>query len=270
VQADGRLAIKEKVTTTDGALQVFREPDLESTVIAHVPKGVELQLGAATVFEGCEWIEATFEENVGYVLGLHAHAHTTFDYDPLPPKAVAGKLWACPTCNQLVTDPLRDPRKRLHCRAGHRVHSTRGPSADFSRYNFDGLVSFLLGGACYFPTYYVPLCFAGLFDRLLGKQIFPDFYVASLHIVAWGVVILRLLMIGAAVDVLRKGLVYARQSQPTKCLGLESIFQGLTFLTGFLLTGFFLLQTNLGAVSQRLDITLYRIALSFYDLQLWR
>jgi hypothetical protein len=70
--------MRQKVTTIDNALQVYREPDLASSPIAQVSKGIELQLGAATVHEGREWMEATLEDGrAGYVLGPNARSHTT-------------------------------------------------------------------------------------------------------------------------------------------------------------------------------------------------
>lgn len=156
---------QEKVMTTVDGLQVYRERDLNSTVIAHIPKGVELQLGTATVFEECEWIEVTFQDSVGYVFGFHARTHTTFEYDVVP--ATVGKLWACPTCNTIVTDPLRDSSKHFYCRAGHRAYRTQGPSADFSRYISDFIALLLIGGAGYLATYYVPQVCNNLLDNYL-------------------------------------------------------------------------------------------------------
>ncbi len=67
----------QRVTTTDGQLQVYRQRDLASA-IAHVPKGVGLRLSDSTVFEEREWMEATLEDGtVGYVLGPAARSHTT-------------------------------------------------------------------------------------------------------------------------------------------------------------------------------------------------
>jgi hypothetical protein len=59
--------MRQNVTTIDNALQVYREPDLASAAIAQVSKGIELQLEAATVHEGREWMEATLEDGrAGY------------------------------------------------------------------------------------------------------------------------------------------------------------------------------------------------------------
>jgi hypothetical protein len=66
----------EKVTTIDDTLEIYQEPSLDSTVITKVPSGVELQLGATTVIEGREWVEAVLDGNRGYVIGPNARGHT--------------------------------------------------------------------------------------------------------------------------------------------------------------------------------------------------
>jgi hypothetical protein len=72
-----------KVTTTDGMLQVYRDRDLSSSIVATLPRGVDIQLGDKTLYEGREWMEATLEDgSVGHVLAPSARSHTTFD--PIP------------------------------------------------------------------------------------------------------------------------------------------------------------------------------------------
>lgn len=68
----------QKVTTTDDMLRVYQDRDLSSTVIVQASKGLDIRLGAATVHEGREWIEATVEDgSAGYILGPSARSHTT-------------------------------------------------------------------------------------------------------------------------------------------------------------------------------------------------
>ena len=67
----------QKVTTTDDMLQVYQDRDVSSRVIVQARRGAEIHLGAATVHEGREWMEAIIEDNVGYVLGPSARGHTT-------------------------------------------------------------------------------------------------------------------------------------------------------------------------------------------------
>lgn len=77
----------QRVVTTDDNLQLHEERDLNSAAI-NLKKGVELQLDAATVFEGREWMEATFKDGVGYVLGPAARGHTTLMGDTTPAEVV--------------------------------------------------------------------------------------------------------------------------------------------------------------------------------------
>src|SRR5689334_14985202 len=83
--------MSQRVTAIDDALQIYSDRDLNSTVIAHVHKGVEIQLGSITSFEGRQWIEANMEDKVGYVLGPSARGHTTFESVPVPLKEEPGQ-----------------------------------------------------------------------------------------------------------------------------------------------------------------------------------
>src|SRR5262249_40670446 len=66
--------------------------DLSSSVIATLPKGSSIQLGALEESGGQEWIEATLEEGrIGYVLGPSALGHTT-PGATLSPISSIGKL----------------------------------------------------------------------------------------------------------------------------------------------------------------------------------
>ena len=50
----------QRVTTTDGQLQVYRQRDLASTIV-HVPKGVGVKLGDSSVVEEREWMESEIQ-----------------------------------------------------------------------------------------------------------------------------------------------------------------------------------------------------------------
>jgi hypothetical protein len=65
------------VTTTDDDLTLYKERDLSSSVIARVSKGRKIQLGAPELIDGREWMAATLDNSVGYVLGPSARGHTT-------------------------------------------------------------------------------------------------------------------------------------------------------------------------------------------------
>lgn len=68
----------QKVTATDDLLEVYQDRDLGSRVIAQLTKGLEIQLGEASVHEGREWIEVTLQNgSAGFVLGPGARGHTT-------------------------------------------------------------------------------------------------------------------------------------------------------------------------------------------------
>jgi hypothetical protein len=99
---------KQKVTTTDDTLRIYRDRDLNSSVIAPVAKGVAVQLEAATIYEGREWMRATLEDGtVGYVLGSSARGHTTLDgrssFSPVqqfPPFQERSSSYTLPTVAQ--------------------------------------------------------------------------------------------------------------------------------------------------------------------------
>jgi len=77
-----------RVTTTDDMLQVYQDRDLSMNAVAQLSKGSEIQLGAATMHEGREWMEAILEDGrVGYVLGPSARGHTTLGGTPLLAKS---------------------------------------------------------------------------------------------------------------------------------------------------------------------------------------
>ena len=67
----------ETVKTLDNGLKVYMEPDLGSQIIAELTEGAEVQLGACTISDGREWLEATVGGALGYVLAPSARGHTT-------------------------------------------------------------------------------------------------------------------------------------------------------------------------------------------------
>ena len=84
------MATGQKVTITDGTLQVYQARNLSSAVIISLARGQELQLGAAEILEGREWVEAYLEDGgIGYVLGPSVRSHTTLGATSSPRKLVA-------------------------------------------------------------------------------------------------------------------------------------------------------------------------------------
>jgi hypothetical protein len=95
----------QKITATDDVLQVYEHQDLDSRVIAQANKGLEIELGEATVHEGREWIEASLEDGTrGYVLGASARGHTTLGGTQLAsttsavPRTITSSEGRCPNC----------------------------------------------------------------------------------------------------------------------------------------------------------------------------
>lgn len=66
-----------RIRTTDNAVRILQAHDLNSTVVAELPGGTEVQLGAASEIDGREWLEATLQDgSSGYVLGPIARGHS--------------------------------------------------------------------------------------------------------------------------------------------------------------------------------------------------
>ncbi len=183
---------------------------------------------------------------------------------PVDVAAETGKIWVCPECNQIVTDPPLDASKHRHCPEGHRVWAIRDPSTGSSRYIRAVGGALLIGAACYIATYCIPWMLHDIFS----SPMYPEFSDSLFHIVAWGAVILRSIALLGVFSAFRQGLVQARRSEPTRFLGLDSFLGTLGALSGFLLTGFLLLLANAGVVSQPF-VDLYRLWLAVYGLQLW-
>jgi hypothetical protein len=74
------------VKTTDDALQIYQDRDFGSPVVANLQKDVEIQLGAQSIHEGRQWIEASLTGGgvSGYVLGPSARGHTTLGVNEKP------------------------------------------------------------------------------------------------------------------------------------------------------------------------------------------
>jgi hypothetical protein len=65
-------------TTTDGTLQIFAACDLDSSALARIPNGVEVELGDTITVEGREWIQARLKDGTaGFVLAPSARGHTS-------------------------------------------------------------------------------------------------------------------------------------------------------------------------------------------------
>jgi hypothetical protein len=116
------------VTTTDSALEIYADRNLNSAVFARIPTGVEVELGETTLFEDREWIQARLKDRTaGYVLAPSARGHTTFGR-ALPPISehpnLAGRvapkqretdpnaeLWNCSNCNSPATEKVIASRR---------------------------------------------------------------------------------------------------------------------------------------------------------------
>jgi uncharacterized protein (UPF0335 family) len=100
---------RQKVTVTDGTLQVYQARDFSSTVILQLARGSEIELGASQIFDGREWIEANLGNgSVGYVLGPSVRSHTNLGKRALPtrppatpaPRAASRAVEALPSHGQ--------------------------------------------------------------------------------------------------------------------------------------------------------------------------
>src|ERR1022692_3904464 len=66
------------VNTIDDFLQILADRDVNSEVLASLPKGAAVELGEASQFDGREWMQATVKEGTsGFVLAPSARGHTT-------------------------------------------------------------------------------------------------------------------------------------------------------------------------------------------------
>jgi hypothetical protein len=66
------------VTSTDDGLQIFAARDLDSNVLARIPKDVEVELGDTSIVEGREWFQATLKDGTsGFVLAPSARGRTS-------------------------------------------------------------------------------------------------------------------------------------------------------------------------------------------------
>jgi hypothetical protein len=68
--------INKKVKTLDDAVVIYAGCDLKSAVVASPSQGTEIDLGAALMVEGREWVEATLPGGErGYALGPNVRSH---------------------------------------------------------------------------------------------------------------------------------------------------------------------------------------------------
>lgn len=95
-----------KAITIDSTLRLYRERDPDSSVVAQLPKGAAIELGSATVVEGREWIEATVEDKVGYVLGPSVRGHTTLTTLPETGEPLRDALTRKDRLDSSKQDPL--------------------------------------------------------------------------------------------------------------------------------------------------------------------
>lgn len=87
------MSTRQKVTTTDDTLQIYRCTDLSSNVVARVPSGHVIELGDVEECDGREWISATLEDGtVGYLLAPSARGHTTLGGAKLVAAQPAGSI----------------------------------------------------------------------------------------------------------------------------------------------------------------------------------
>lgn len=66
-----------RIRTVDGAVRILQDRNLDSAVVAELPEGAEVQLGAASYVDGREWLQVTMQNGTaGYVLGPMARGHS--------------------------------------------------------------------------------------------------------------------------------------------------------------------------------------------------
>lgn len=64
------------ITTLDGGLTAFRSRDLSSELADPIQSGVKIQLGAVSMVEGREWVEATLPNGeICYMIGASLRSH---------------------------------------------------------------------------------------------------------------------------------------------------------------------------------------------------
>jgi hypothetical protein len=78
------------VNTIDDFLQILADRDVNSEVLASLPKGAAVELGEASQFDGREWMQATVKEGTsGFVLAPSARGHTTLASERPVPAGIA-------------------------------------------------------------------------------------------------------------------------------------------------------------------------------------
>jgi len=122
------------VTAIDDHLDLYESRDLSSRVVAKVPKGAKIQLGAVEQFEGREWIRATLDDgSAGFVLGPSARSHTTLVAAP-DSAASRGRpaTSTAPLGEVAPAAEIRDSGRCCICRADPTEHPI-GPMRGFLR-----------------------------------------------------------------------------------------------------------------------------------------
>jgi hypothetical protein len=97
--------MRQIVTTTDDRLQLYQDRDLRSVILLQMEKGIVVQSGANSEFEGREWLEAVVELQRGYVLGASARSHTALEDAT---KSAMPKILTCARC--VIVNPRTAPR----------------------------------------------------------------------------------------------------------------------------------------------------------------
>jgi hypothetical protein len=175
----------EKVTTTDDALHLYRERDLSSPLITQLGKGTEIQLGAKTVLEGREWIEATVEDNSGYILGSSARGHTTLGASRSFVKPAGKAAQTCPRC------ALISPGGTRRCECGFDLEASPERVIDeFERSQREAIGPAILG---------LLMVIGVIAWFIAGYSVSPE----SPHILFYGLVILGLGMAGRSINRIR-------------------------------------------------------------------
>jgi len=86
----GPTRASQVVNTIDDFLQILADRDVNSEVLASLPKGAAVELGEASQLGGREWMQATVKEGTsGFVLAPSARGHTTLASERLVPAGIA-------------------------------------------------------------------------------------------------------------------------------------------------------------------------------------
>jgi hypothetical protein len=132
--------------------------------------------------------------------------------------------YVCPTCNVVVSTPLRVEKKKPICSAGHRIYPQGGGF-------LSGLVGgVLLGGGVYVGTYFA----AGAGELLWS-------FLSRLPL------LVRFVAAFTAATYFFKGIYFALRKQPTRDIGIGFAGFGLGCFFGLIVAGWILLPSNANA-----------------------